>query len=79
MQSHLQPVALMPEGPAEPLVCRAAEWMAAPLEQSKMTGWVSSGVQESIRMTWLAWWVLLEQIVTNSGGRLMVISGYLGT
>ena len=69
----------MPEGPAESLVCRAAEWMAAPLKQSKMTGWVSSGVQDSIRMTWLAWCVLLEQIVTKSGGRLMVISGYLGT
>ena len=29
VQSRLQPVALMPEGPAEPLVCRAAEWMVA--------------------------------------------------
>ena len=69
----------MPEGSAGPLVCRVAEWMAAPLEESKMTGWVSRWVQDSIWMTWLAWCVLLEQIVTKSGGRLMVISGYLGT
>ena len=44
MQSRLQPVASMPEGPAEPFVCRAAEWMAAPFKQSKITRWISSGV-----------------------------------
>ena len=43
VQSRLQPVASMPEGPAEPWVCRAAEWMAAPFKQSKITGWVRVG------------------------------------
>ena len=32
VQSRLQPVASMPEGPAESFVCRAAEWMAAPFK-----------------------------------------------
>ena len=33
VQSCLQPVASMHEGPAEPFMCRAAEWMAAPFKQ----------------------------------------------
>ena len=46
MQRRLQPIASRPEGPAAPLVCRAAELIIVASRGSNITGWTSVGSEE---------------------------------
>ena len=48
VQSLLHPCASNPDGPADPVVCSAAERMALASMESKMTGWISSGSEGRI-------------------------------
>jgi len=44
MQSHLQQQASIPEGPAAPAVCRAAECITQLSTASNTTGWNARGL-----------------------------------
>ena len=60
VHSCLHPCASMPEGPAEPVVCRAADRMMLAFKFLKMTGCASVGIAWTTQLVWTLLWDVFE-------------------
>ena len=67
VHSLLHPCASIPDGPADPVVCMAAERMTLVLIDSKMTGCVSWGgtLEYTTDVGALACWIFADQHISD--------------